>query len=124
MKKNYLLIQVILAVIIGLSSCKKEDTSNINLTNNKIVGKWIDANGTKTSMSFIDCNEIPLGVITWEFTSNGYQYTNDDAICSSTYEFNNSTNELILWGGVRKVTVKWISSTEIEADIIGRLKKQ
>jgi hypothetical protein len=124
MKKNYLLFYAILIFSLTISSCKKEDSSSIKSSNSKIIGKWVNASGKKTDMSYISCTRIPLGIITWEFTSDGFLYTNDDAVCSSTFEFNNSTNELKLWGGVQKVTVKWISATEIEANIIGRLKKQ
>ncbi len=124
MKTNYLLFYAILIFSLAFTSCKKDDDVNMSSSNSKIVGKWLDANGKKTSMKSISCNRIPLGVITWEFTSDGYQYTNDDAICSSTYEYNNSTNELKLWGGVQKVKVTWISATEIEAGFLGRLKKQ
>jgi hypothetical protein len=124
MKKNYLLFFVILIFSLTISSCKKEDSANIKSSNSKIVGKWVDASGKKTNISYISCSRIPIGIRTWEFTSDGFLYTNDDAVCSSTFEFNNSTNELKLWGGVQKVTVKWISATEIEANIIGRLKKQ
>ena len=115
---------IALTTVIALSSCKKEDSANIKSSNSKIVGKWVDASGKKTNISYISCSRIPIGIRTWEFTSDGFLYTNDDAVCSSTFEFNNSTNELKLWGGVQKVTVKWISATEIEANIIGRLKKQ
>jgi hypothetical protein len=122
MKTNYLLICTILIVSLVFTSCKKED--GLSTSNSKIVGKWVDATGKKTRMTNISCSRIPLGIITWEFTSDGFQYTNDDLICSSTFEYNNSTNELKLWGGVQKVTVKWISATEIEAGFLGRLKKQ
>ena len=124
MKRNYLLFYAILIFSLTISSCKKEDSPSIKSSNSKIIGKWVSASGKKTDMSYISCTRIPLGIITWEFTSDGFLYTNDDAVCSSTFEFNNSTNELKLWGGVQKVTVKWISATEIEANIIGRLKKQ
>ena len=124
MKKNYLLFYAILIFSLTISSCKKEDSPSTKSSNSKIIGKWVNASGKKTNMPYISCTRIPLGIITWEFTSDGFLYTNDDAVCSSTFEFNNSTNELKLWGGVQKVTVKWISDTEIEANIIGRLKKQ
>ena len=124
MKKNNLLFYAILIFSLTISSCKKEDSPSTKSSNSKIIGKWVNASGKKTNMPYISCNRIPLGIITWEFTSDGFLYTNDDAVCSSTFEFNNSTNELKLWGGVQKVTVKWISDTEIEANIIGRLKKQ
>lgn len=124
MKRKYLLIYAILFFSLAFNSCKKEDSPNLTSSNNKILGKWVDASGKKTDMTYVSCSRIPLGIRTWEFTSDGFQYTNDDAVCSSTFEYNNTTNELKLWGGVQKVTVKWISATEIEANIIGRLKKQ
>jgi len=125
MKKviNFWSLAMIIAVCVGVSSCSSDKDegggSGNSSGNNAIVGTWVDLSG---KIGKYGSNQGSTAY--WEFKANGEMYTNADAISTSTYVYDHKTKELCLWGCVRKVTVEWISNTEIKAEFIGHLKKQ
>ena len=95
-------LTMLMVMLVGVSSCKKDDNSGGN--SNTLVGKWKFQDEDITAY--------------WTFNSDGTMLVNDeyDAFNGQTvkYTYNDDSKQLTLAGGLIVYQLTWNSSTQFQ----------